>query len=116
MLSATPSGHVCFSIQRPNLDSNQDQDLRTVLCCPLPTTGFAPASTGLQDRRLSQSSHVGIKHEREESKERPPVVEAGCSPRSTLANRCLGCSGLGCRKEAGGGVCPKLLQPKSLNC
>jgi hypothetical protein len=32
-----------------------------------PTTGFAPASTGLQDRRLSQSSHVGIKHEREES-------------------------------------------------
>ena len=35
-----------------------------------PTTGFAPASTGLQDRRLSQSSHVGKhtqKHEREES-------------------------------------------------
>ena len=31
-----------------------------------PTTGFAPASTCLQDRRLSQSSHVG-KHEREES-------------------------------------------------
>ena len=31
-----------------------------------PTTGFAPASTCLQDRRLSVSSHVG-KHEREES-------------------------------------------------
>ena len=69
MLSATPPGHVLLSFQRPNLDSNQDQDLRTVLCCPLhhrdssshqePTTGFAPASTGLQDRRLSQSSHVG---------------------------------------------------------
>ena len=28
---------------------------------PEPTTGFAPASCGLQDRRLSQSSHVGIK-------------------------------------------------------
>ena len=35
MLSITPSGH------------------------KEPTTGFAPASTGLQDRRLSQSSHVG---------------------------------------------------------
>ena len=31
-----------------------------------PTTGFAPALTCLQDRRLSVSSHVG-KHEREES-------------------------------------------------
>jgi hypothetical protein len=31
-----------------------------------PTTGFAPASTCLQDRRLSVSSHVG-KHECEES-------------------------------------------------
>src|SRR4029077_8371930 len=31
-----------------------------------PTTGFAPASTCLQDRRLSHSSHVG-KHECEES-------------------------------------------------
>ena len=30
------------------------------------TTGFAPGSTCLQDRRLSQSSHVG-KHEREDS-------------------------------------------------
>ncbi len=35
MLSATPPGHVLLSYQRPNLDSNQDQDLRTVLCCPL---------------------------------------------------------------------------------
>ena len=43
MLSITPSGH------------------------KEPTTGFAPASTGLQDRRLSQSSHVGNKHERKES-------------------------------------------------
>jgi hypothetical protein len=31
-----------------------------------PTTGFAPASAGLQNRSLSQSSHVG-KHECEES-------------------------------------------------
>ena len=48
MLSATPSGQ----IERPDLESNQDQDLRRVLCVPLhhrdnphpePTTGFAPA-------------------------------------------------------------------------
>ena len=32
-----------------------------------PTTGFAPALSGLQDRRLSQSSHVGSEHERKES-------------------------------------------------
>ena len=28
--------------------------------CREPTTGFAPASSGLQDRRLSRSSHVGL--------------------------------------------------------
>ena len=48
MLSATPSGQ----IERPDLESNQDQDLRRVLCALLhhrdvftaePTTGFAPA-------------------------------------------------------------------------
>ena len=50
----------------PNLDSNQDHDLRRVGCDPLhhrdgqgPTAGFAPASSGLQDRRLAESSHVG---------------------------------------------------------
>jgi hypothetical protein len=62
--------------QYPDLDSNQGPDLRRVRCksaTPLgfnftqePTTGFAPASTCLQDRRLSVSSHVG-KHECEES-------------------------------------------------
>ena len=31
MLSATPSGQ----IERPDLESNQDQDLRRVLCAPL---------------------------------------------------------------------------------
>ena len=43
MQSATPSGHA------------------------EPTTGFAPAFAGLQDRCLLRSSHVGDKHEREES-------------------------------------------------
>jgi hypothetical protein len=43
MRSATPSGHA------------------------EPTTGFAPASADLQNRCLLQSSHVGDKHEREES-------------------------------------------------
>jgi hypothetical protein len=82
-----------YFFQRPNLESNQDQDLRKVLCCPLhhrdvfkqePTTGFAPASTGLQDRRLSQSSHVGNQARARGVEPRPPVLEAGCSPRSTL--------------------------------
>src|SRR5262249_33458539 len=71
--SGTPARR--FAFQYPDLDSNQGPDLRRVRCNPLhhrdslfqePTTGFAPASTCLQDRRLSQSSHVG-KHEREES-------------------------------------------------
>ena len=35
---------------------------------PEPTTGFAPASSCLQDRRLSQSSHVGIKRLAETSR------------------------------------------------
>ncbi len=66
-----------FVNQYPDLESNQDLDLRRVQCDPLhhrdvtePTTGFAPASSGLRDRRLSQSSHVGIvrnQHEREDS-------------------------------------------------
>ena len=32
MLSGTPTGQI---VQYPGLDSNQDQDLRRVLCCPL---------------------------------------------------------------------------------
>ena len=32
MLSGTPTGHV---VKYPDLESNQDQDLRRVLCCPL---------------------------------------------------------------------------------
>jgi hypothetical protein len=48
--------------QRPDPESNRDQDLRRVLCVPLhhrddscsePTTGLAPVSSGLQDRRLA---------------------------------------------------------------
>ena len=54
-------------VQHPDLESNQVQGFRKALCDPLhhrddtpePTTGFAPAWSGLQDRRLSQSSHVG---------------------------------------------------------
>ena len=52
--------------KHPDLESNQVQGFRKALCVPLhhrdkpePTTGFAPASCGLLDRRLSQSSHVG---------------------------------------------------------
>ena len=52
--------------KHPDLESNQDLDFRRVPCVPLhhrdvgPTTGFAPASSGLQDRRLAKSSHVGM--------------------------------------------------------
>ena len=66
--SGTLTGH---RFQYPDLESNQDLNFRTVPCGPLhyrdmePTAGFAPASAGLQDRRLSMSSHVG-KHERED--------------------------------------------------
>jgi hypothetical protein len=55
MLSATPPGRVEY----PDLESNQDLDLRRVPCAPLhyrdmePTTGLAPASSGLQNRRLA---------------------------------------------------------------
>ncbi len=53
---------------------------------PEPTTGFAPASCGLQDRRLSQSSHVG-KHEREESN---PVRQGWNLPALPGEHSCLG--------------------------
>ena len=63
--------------QHPDLESNQDQDLRRVLCCPLhhrdkePTTGFAPASSGLQDRRLaSRATSANQKGDRAESNRR----------------------------------------------
>jgi hypothetical protein len=56
MLSATPSGHVYFSFQRPNLDSNQDQDLRTVLCCPLHHRDVLP----IQSRRLDSHQHLPV--------------------------------------------------------
>ena len=51
-----------------------------------PTTGFAPASSGLQDRRLSQSSHVG-KHQLARARGVEPrwaVLEAAAAPRRTL--------------------------------
>ena len=56
MLSATPSGHVVFSFQRPNLDSNQDQDLRTVLCCPLHHRDVFR----IQSRRLDSHQHQPV--------------------------------------------------------
>ena len=62
--------------QYPAEESNPVRQIRSLSCCPShsqgikvkePTTGFAPASTALQERSLSQSSHVGNKHERKES-------------------------------------------------
>ena len=86
MRSGTLTGQI---FQYLDLESNQDLNFRTVPCGPLhyrdmePTAGFAPASAGLQDRRLSiieprrQARARGFEP-------RPPVLEAGCSPRSTL--------------------------------
>ena len=62
--SNTPTSQI---VEYPDLESNQNLDFRRVPCGPLhhqgsrePTAGFAPASSGLQDRRLAESSHVGI--------------------------------------------------------
>ncbi len=87
VLSGTLARH-----QYPDLDLNQGLDLRRVQCNPLhhrdkePTTGFAPASAGLQDRRLSQSSHVGNQERARGFEPCATVLEAVCSPRSTLAS------------------------------
>src|ERR1700733_200536 len=53
-----------------------------------PTAGFAPASSCLQDRRLSVSSHVGTQRFDQARtrgfEPRRAALEAACSPRSTL--------------------------------
>ena len=51
-----------------------------------PTTGFAPASSGLQGRRLSQSSHVGNQAGVRGVEPRWAVLEAACSPRTHSCN------------------------------
>ncbi len=76
ILLAVPAGTLARQnrqLQYPDLESNQDFELRRLACAPLhhqdqsgPTAGFAPAWTGLQDQRLAKSSHVGKKHERED--------------------------------------------------
>ena len=83
----------CVMNQYPDLDLNQDLDLRRVQCNSAtpsgqtePTTGFAPASAGLQNRCLLQSSHVGIKHEREESN---PVEQFWRLPALPGAHSCV---------------------------
>ena len=78
----------------PDLESNQVQGFRKALCDPLhhrdkpePTTGFAPASSGLQDRRLSQSSHVGFQAGVQGFEPCWAALEAASSPRRTLLYR-----------------------------
>lgn len=96
--SSTPAGH--HSISRPGIEpgpgpsespmqsaTSKDvrrpkgrvKDIRGSLRLQEPTTGFAPACFRLQDGRLSQSSHVGSQHEREDSNPiqrlwRPPAL------------------------------------------
>ena len=63
MLSGTPTGHVVQGVATWNRTRTKTLGescaVRYTIATQEPTTGFAPASTGLQDRRLSQSSHVG---------------------------------------------------------
>ena len=83
--SGTLTGHRC---QYLDLESNQDLNFRTVPCGPLhyrdmePTAGVAPASIGLQNRCLAVRPRRQARARGFEP--RPPVLEAGCSPRSTL--------------------------------
>ncbi len=72
--SGTPARRIASQVSRPGFEpgpgpSEGPMQIRYTIGIQItqePTTGFAPASTCLQDRRLSVSSHVG-KHEREES-------------------------------------------------
>ena len=66
MLSVTPSGLV-FELMKE------------------PTTGFAPALSGLQDRRLSASSHVGIQGVRRELNPHFLLHRQMCLPRTLRA-------------------------------
>ena len=77
--------------QHPDLESNQVQGFRKASCDPLhhrdripePTTGFAPASSGLQNRRLSHSSHVGNQAGVRGVEPRWAALETASSPRRT---------------------------------
>src|SRR4029079_8049849 len=94
--TAVQSGTLAGCVnQYPDLDLNQDLDLLRVQCKSAtpsgqtePTTGFAPASAGLQNRCLSQSSHVGKKARARGVEPREAVLEAAGSPRSTLVFCC----------------------------
>ena len=83
--SGTLTGQI---FQYLDLESNQDLNFRTVPCGPLhyrdmePTAGVAPALIGLQNRCLAVRPRRQARARGFEP--RPPVLEAGCSPRSTL--------------------------------
>ena len=93
VLSGTLAGHQ-LSVSRPAKRTRAwtfggSNAIRYTIGASLvsePTTGFAPASSGLQNRRLSQSSHVGKHHAARARgvEPRATVLEAVCSPRSTL--------------------------------
>ena len=69
--SSTLTSHVQKSIPTWNRTRTKtlgkSRAVRYTIGTQEPTTGFAPASNALQERCLTQSSHVGIKHERKES-------------------------------------------------
>ena len=73
MLSATPPGHQGVATWNRTRTKTLGEScaVRYTIATQEPTTGFAPASTGLQDRRLSQSSHVG--KSKQECKESNPA-------------------------------------------
>ena len=79
-------------MQYPDLESNQDLDLRRVQCDPLHHRDRSQSrrldshqhDAGLRDRRLSQSSHVGNQARAQGFEPRAAALETACSPRSTL--------------------------------
>jgi hypothetical protein len=80
----------CSCCKRRNLESNQDQDLRRVLCCPLhhrDTRADDWIRTSIN--RFTRPAPFSVEPRRHKARARgveprPPVLEAGCSPRSTL--------------------------------
>lgn len=83
--SAIQHTHEPCSKKYPNLESNQDQDFRKVSCCPL-----HHRDTRADDWICTSALPFSVEPRRHQARAQgvepcPPGLEAGCSPRSTLA-------------------------------
>ena len=78
-----------FFCQYPDLESNQDQDLRRVLCCPLHhrdtrDEDWICTSMSRFTKPVPSCSATSAKARARGVEPRAAVLEAACSPRSTL--------------------------------